>query len=299
MTVWYSGKDNYRKYTFANGLFNTELLDVEVGNRSMSEALVDALPASGIELLYSGGIDSEFVLNLCLANSIPVTAITMRLHCNGTVINTHDMYYSEKYCRQNGIDQTIIDLNVTPFYENGDYLDYLAPYQITMPHVATHLWLIEQCSHFPVMGGNYDWPWAHGEHRVISPMKHVYGQYDRFMQDRGITGIGNMLNHSLEINLLGIKEHLALLRNDVDHVYGFGYTDNNRLRKSLYENLGSSVIEPRFNSYGWERVDPRIYNRKYYADYLESQFGTVKNTITWGYKMAEALGGAPGTWDQF
>lgn len=309
MDTWYSGINNFRKYTLITkdnvNYFNTELLDVEVPTgRSMSEAFCDTINESrlgkAVDLLFSGGIDSEFVLNLCLINNIPVRPITMRLHHNGIVVNTHDLYYSEKFCRERNLKHTIIDLNFKKFFDNGDHLGYLKPYKIIIPHVATHMWLMEQVDDFPVLCGDYNWPWTHDHNRVISPLRNGYSNYDRFMKDNGITGIGHMLNHSLEMNLIAIREHLRLMRGDNEN--RFDMTDGTEiifLKNHIYQNLSGVPLDVRFRSFGWEYIHTRFHDRTTIMANLVKEYGTFKESITWGQKVADVLGGSPGTWNKF
>jgi len=195
--IWQDGINNYKKYTHDINtdtkvhFFNTELLKVPDHNYiSLSEYCVDALQnrtTKFVDVLYSGGLDSELVLTLCLQHKIPVRAVTMRLVVNGYPINTHDLYYSEKFCRSNKVEHILIDLDVERFFESGRHYNYLKPYLITEPHVATHFWLLEQCDGFPILGGEYSWPWA--SKPLLSPHRHQYSCYDKFLVDNNIDGI--------------------------------------------------------------------------------------------------------------
>ena len=164
-----------------------------------------------VEVLYSGGLDSELVLMSCLRKNIPVKAITLLIRINGMILNTHDLYYAEKFCREHDVPHTILELDAVEFFQSGKFYDYLTPYYISEPHIATHMWLIEQCSHFPIIGG--DWPWVqtHKIDKILSPFKLEFSSYERFMQDKGIYGIGNMISHSLESSYKMIDLHIQYL----------------------------------------------------------------------------------------
>jgi hypothetical protein len=242
-----------------------------------------------VDILYSGGMDSECVLLSCLTNNIPVRAVTMRLLVNNYPINTHDLYYSEKFCRERSVEHKLIDLHVDSFFSNGDHLPYLRPYLITEPHVATHFWLFEQCIGFPVMGGEYSWPQFNK--RVLSPHRHAYSCYDKFLSDNGIHGIGNMLNRSLDINLLFIKNNLTLTKEG----YTGDFTNIPILKNKLFTIVGLGDFELRMKSYGWEDLNPILFNKTKFHIELIKEFGITQSSITWGQKIANALGGEPGT----
>ena len=139
--VWYDG-DGYLCNILEDNVHTLRVQEQEIHeNRSIYTVFDDLLSirqTETVEVLYSGGLDSELVLHVCKHNNIPVKAITMRLIAKGITINMVDMYYSTKFCREHEIEQKIVDLNVTDFYASGDYLRYLDPYEITEPHIATH-----------------------------------------------------------------------------------------------------------------------------------------------------------------
>lgn len=286
MIFWYEGENNYRLLSLLGNTFTTELLDVSTTDRNIHQIFSDNLSVRQtkyVDILYSGGLDSECILNSCLMQNIPVRAITMRLLVKGCAMNTHDLYYSEKYCRERGIEQKIIDLDVDKFFENGKHLEYLLPYRIEEPHVATHFWLFEQCEGFPVIGGDYSWPW-HTKDR-ISPHRISYSSYNRFLSDKSIHGIGNMLGHSIDSNRMFIREHIKC----------YDPTMVNKTKKQVYENLGLGTFELRFRSYGWDI--PAINKTNYKLELLK-EIKAIKNRIIWNTVVGNELSG-PGSNDSF
>lgn len=303
--VWNDGVDNYRKHTLMlsenkfQHRYELELLDTPLPetHRSLLEIVNDLISVrqtKTVEVLYSGGMDSELVLSACHALKVPLRAITMRLMTNGYPINTHDIYYSERYCRAKGIEQKFIDLDIELFYKNGEHLSYLRPYYISEPHVATHFWLFEQCTGFPVLGGEYSWPWSN--RKAISPHRHSYSQYDRFLADRGIHGIGNMLNSSLELNLLLIRTHLNLMDSNI-HDTSDKYIPI--FKCDLREKLNLEPAELRMKHYGWEGLPKSIFDKTLYCLHLQKEFGVVQSKIIWNNAIGEVLGIGKGSNEKY
>jgi hypothetical protein len=195
------------------------------------------------------------------------------------IANTHDLYYAEKFCREHNVEQTILELDALDFYNSGKYYDYVAPYYITEPHVATHMWLIEQCSHFPVIGG--DWPWVqmHKDHQILSPFKLEFASYERFMQDKGIHGIGNMISYSLESSHKMIELHVENYK---------GKETVAPFKQRMYSKI-EPTIEPRLKSHGWELSKQPNFNL------LTSKIELIKNvkptthSIKWGKIISNLL----------
>lgn len=305
--TWYSGHNNYKKHTVDRSLgysdegyelikFSIELLDVPLRPyTSLHEIINDDLSVrqtKTVEILYSGGLDSECILKSCIHNNIPVRALTGRLRVNGYPINTHDLYYAEKFCRENNVEQVFVDLDVDKFLESGDYLQYMKPYDNWGPHVAIHYWLFEQATGFPVLGGEYSWPWP--DKRIISPHRMIHISYDRFLQDRGIHGIGSMLSNSLETNSQLIRSQLALIDNNPGK-YSADDSLISHLKRDLYTGLGFGDLELRMKSYGWDTAIPGVLDILKYIP-PESEFGRiVEEQVTWGQTIADALGGTPGS----
>lgn len=274
-TKWSSGLNGFKKHRLIKNYFTTELTECqfELG-RDIDAIFLDHLskkPSNKIEILYSGGADSELVLLSCLRNKIPFEVMTMAIIKQGIVLNVTDLYYSEKFCRTNDIKQNILYLDVDKIFDNGKYLDYLVPYTITEPHVASHFWLIEQCSHYPVFGG--DWPWYQKLKKVLSPQKVAYSSYERFMKDKGISGIGNMIGHSFESCYYFIQKQK---------------TSNHKLVPLLKQEM-YGMQEPRLRSYGWEQVPADVLDMKRYQLELLKKLNAPKSEIVWGNQIANLI----------
>ena len=284
---WNVGLNGFKKCTLELGekshKFTTELLDVPFENgRNITDIFNDHLSnrqTKYVEVLYSGGLDSELVLLSCLRNNIPVIAITLVIKIDGLIINTHDLYYAEKFCRENNITHKLIELDADNFFQNGDHLKYLSPYYIIEPHVATHLWLIEQCSYFPIIGG--DWPWVqtHTENKVLSPFRLEFASYERFMIDKGIHGIGNMVSFSLESSVKLIQIHLD------NYISGESIsTFKSRMYQTMYPELNT-----RLKSHGWENHKTNKFNILLYKIELIKKLKPTNHLIKWNNTIKTLL----------
>jgi hypothetical protein len=284
---WNVGLNDFKKCTLELGenshKFTTELLDVPFeNNRNITDIFNDHLvnrQTKYVEILYSGGLDSELVLLSCIKNSIPVIAITLVIKIEGLIINTHDLYYAEKFCRDNNITHKLVELDADKFFQNGNHLSYLCPYYIIEPHVATHLWLIEQCSYFPIIGGDWPWPHTHVENKVLSPFRLEFSSYERFMKDKGINGIGNMISYSLESSYKLIEIHLN------NHIPGETISNfKSRMYQVMYPEL-----KTRLKSYGWEQHRTKSFNLIHYKTELIKQLKYTIPFIKWNHTIKNLL----------
>jgi hypothetical protein len=272
---WSTGLNGYKKHTLHENHFTTELTECQFEpGRNLDNIFVDHLinrPNSPVELLYSGGSDSELVLISLMKNKIPVEVMTMVIQIKGITLNITDLYYSEKFCRENNIKQNLFYLDADELYNSGKYLEYLLPYNIIEPHVASHFWLIEQCNNYPIFGG--DWPWYQKHKNVLSPFRLAYSNYERFMHVKGITGIGNMIGHSFESSykFIELQKHY---NEDIVPL----------LKQKMY-----GLNNPRLRSYGWEQSLPSVFNITKYKIELLKKLGPHYSEIKWGKQISDLI----------
>lgn len=292
--TWYEGYNNYKKHTLTTNegkveRFHTEILDVELmDTTNIFEIFNEHLnqrQTRTVEVCYSGGLDSELSLISCLHNKIPVRAITMRIFTGEVLLNTHDVYYSESFCREHNVEQKFVDLDIVKYFETGDYIEVLRPYKIKSAASALQIWLLNQCTGFTVLGGDYSWPWVIKP--VLSPHSHGYNIFSTIMKDLGIHGISNMLGHSLDSNLKFLESHLKVFnheKHDPSDRLKLPY-----LKRDVFEHAGFKNLKPRLKSYGLDPVPPRPYN-----SICTELFGDCTNSISWGESISKLLGDNPG-----
>jgi len=293
--TWFEGLNDYKKckatYDDTGKLthFHTEIRDVELmDTTNIFEIFNNHLSqrqTKTVEVCFSGGLDSEIALISCIHNKIPVRAITMRIYTGEVLINTHDVYYSEKFCREHHIEQKFVDLDIVKFYETGDYIEMLRPYNIKSAGAALHLWLLKQCSGYVIMGGDYSWPWV--VNPIVSPHQHGYNMYYQYMKDNSIHGIGNMLGYSLDSNIKFIKSHMTVYnheKHDPSDRFKLPY-----LKRDVFEHAGFANLEPRLKAYGLDMVPSRPYN-----NICTELFGDCISSISWGETLNHVLGPNPG-----
>ena len=249
---WSDGLNNYKQHKIAYKKHYIDyklLINGDVPNSSFDEIVLKNLEGNQlpIHLLYSGGIDSEFVLVMLKKLNVQFDVVTMKLTYKNLIINTQDIYCSDKFCRHNNIKQKIITLDCKKFYESDDYKKFIEPYSINSAYLSSQFWLLSQLDGFNIIGGNYFWPQFQKDNPVLSPMTYGSNFHQKFMNDNNIRGIGNMLSHSYAINYLLIQEHKK-------HV-GTSQIGVKEIKSKIYKTLSESNLELRNISHGWENRD--------------------------------------------
>ena len=103
--------------------------------------------------------------------------------------------------------------------------------------------------------------------------------FARFMQDKGINGIGNMISYSLESSFKLIQIHLD------NHIPGESVsTFKSRMYQTMYPEL-----ETRLKSHGWENHKTNKFNLVQYKIELIKQLKPTKHLIKWNNTIKTLL----------
>jgi hypothetical protein len=81
---------------------------------------INDLKEGPLHLMYSGGIDSEYALNIFLHMGIDITPVIVRLLPD---YNNHDIDYAFKFCQQHNLEPIVIDINFDEFVTSGKMTD--------------------------------------------------------------------------------------------------------------------------------------------------------------------------------
>ena len=84
--------------------------------RRAAEYIYDCSTNKQIYLMYSGGIDSEFMLSIFLSLKIPFIPVIIELTPD---YNTHDTKYAYQFCKQNNLLPLIYSINFNNFVSSG------------------------------------------------------------------------------------------------------------------------------------------------------------------------------------
>jgi hypothetical protein len=96
--------------------------------------------------------------------------------------------------------------------------------------------------------------------------------YEKFMQDKRITGIGNMISHSFESSYRFIE----LQKQSDENIVPL-------LKQQMYK-----ILVPRIRSYGWEQ-SKQLFNITKYKMELLKKLGASKSNIIWGDQISKLI----------
>jgi len=160
-----------------------------------------------VNIMYSGGIDSEIVAEACRRYSIPHRLHFMALVHNNKIFN--DVDYQNAMLYSPSVE--VHHLEFDKFFNSGDYIDYALKYKTQSPQLACHLKAASDVGSNLVFGGDTMYFYYNHVSKQAEFKTTHFGHfcYDNITNEKG--GIGNMANatYSLLIKWLVIQAELA------------------------------------------------------------------------------------------
>lgn len=92
-------------------------------------------------IMYSGGLDSEFVVSVFLKLGMPITPVILRLNNN---YNAHEIDYAFWFCEERGLTPKVVDLNFDKFVESGELIRIAESVQCAVYQLPASMWLASQ-----------------------------------------------------------------------------------------------------------------------------------------------------------
>lgn len=280
---WYSGYNNYKIQTKSDNQFTVEFSEQEIDKNLTIQQVyrnhLQSITKPFVEILYSGGLDSEILMLSLLEMKIPIRVKSLKLYFNDCLLNGYDLYFIDNFCRSRNIDVEYIDLEITKFHGSAFDIDVCAKYHMQKPYHSFTFYALQRCEGYVIMGGEYPWvSKVNGKYFLNCPSI-PFSSYELYFKDNGLEGIGNMQTYTLNSLYLFVKSHLQT----VDGVYDkyhkkFDYVEIGNIKHEVFKNLGYN-LSPRFKMTGFE---PLIRYKKYHEDITEDfkkQFTQYEGTI--------------------
>lgn len=206
-----------------------------------------------LNLLYSGGLDSEYVLSVFLKLGMDIQPVIMNVTSHsGEVYNVHESKYAFKFCKQHGLTPTIIDLNFDQFVESGQFLSIAESVQCAAYQLPASMWLASQIDGTVITGNDpphlklntTDNLWYLDEEEIIHSQFNYFKQYN-------VYGTPFFLSYTPEMMLsFLIDPAMVALANG----HFPGKTGTNSTKLYVFNNGSGFNLEQRVKQHGYEQV---------------------------------------------
>lgn len=202
MTTYTTGHRNYQtvEYDSVSRKLTTTFNEQSIFQcNSLRESLQNDVRGVGnkkIAVMFSGGMDSEIVLEVCRDIGVNFYAVFCLYTYKSMPVNTHELYHVEKYCRENNTKLKIIRLDLEWFFEYGEYLEYAKTYICNIAQIVPYLWIIDQIDDCLLLGGDAPHIVNNNPLKFFEP---IIGQtsMERMFAMQQRAGIPNFLTYSL------------------------------------------------------------------------------------------------------
>lgn len=260
-------KDNYIQF-FGNGpdwKLNFGLPTRTVSNYFQETCLVAEhlweQRQGSVNLLYSGGLDSEYALNVFLHLGMNVRPVIVNLK---PAYNYHETRWAFDFCEAKGLNPIIIDINFDHFVQSGMMYEYAIKMESCLYHYSAIAHAIDQLDGTVVLGEGE--PYICYVPESNSWNIELY-EYDycimKHLKNTRRQGIADFLSYSIEM-------HLAFLRDQrIEELAANqwpGKLGSNTSKVVVYNRHSNFNIEPRWKHHGYEVIEKsQIFNHEDFA----------------------------------
>jgi hypothetical protein len=246
-------KNNYISGHGSGNTWNVSISTPERPVRSYYEETVIAAEmvwsqkTSPLYLCYSGGLDSEYVLNVFLQLGMNIQPVIMR-----TQYNHPETKYAFKLCDEKNIKPIIIDLDYDKFVESGKFIEIANETKCAAYQYIANMWLTDQIDGTVITGDsnphlflNHDNKW------YVDEWEPTYRQFDFFRKYR-IEGTPFFLSYTSEQFFSFIVDPTIqkLANNEIPGKQG-SYSS----KVHVYNNQDKFILEQRKKLTGYELVE--------------------------------------------
>jgi hypothetical protein len=153
------------------------------------------------QVLYSGGLDSQYVCEVLLYLKIDFEPIIINLKNNaGDIMNWHDIKYAYEFCSSKNINPVTYDLNFEKFVEDGIHLEIAESVTCSGTAMPATAYVARQLDGFSLLGN--DPPYLRCENDIwyLEELEYIHGLL-RFYKKYNVNGCPFLLSYTPEMML--------------------------------------------------------------------------------------------------
>ena len=201
---------------------------------------------SPLYLCYSGGLDSEYVLNVFLQLGMNIQPVIMN-----TQYNHPETKYAFKLCNEKNIKPIIIDLDYDKFIESGKFIELATKTKCSAYQYIANMWLTSQIDGTVITGDSDPHLFLNKNKWYVDEIEPTYTQFNYFSQN-SIEGTPFFLSYTAEqyLSFLLDPTMQQLANNQIP-----GKTGSYSSKVHVYNNQNNFVLEQRTKLTGYELVE--------------------------------------------
>lgn len=203
-----------------------------------------------IHLLYSGGLDSEYALNVFMHLGMSVRPVIVQLNPG---YNYHETKWAYEFCESRNLDPVIIDIDFDRFVRSGMIYDYAVKMESCLYHYSALAYAIDQLDDTIVLGEGE--PYICYMPETNSWNVELY-EYDycimKHMRNTQRHGIADFLSYSIEMHLAFLNDQQI---SQLAHNQCPGKLGSNTSKVMVYNRHNNFNLVPRWKHHGYEVIE--------------------------------------------
>ena len=210
---------------------------------------IEASKQGKLYLMYSGGVDSEYALEVFLSQGIEITPVIIKL---GNY-NQHDLDYAYKFCTGKGIIPMIIDIDFDHFVTSGQLLDISLAIKSSIHHRAATAYAIGLLDGTVICGDGE--PYIRldpiSDKWQVTIYEHDYAVVNYYRQNN-ILGTPQFNRHTPEMmSAFLLEPQMKLLANNAVE----GKLGSDSSKYIIYNRTSNFKIASRPKYHGYEKIE--------------------------------------------
>jgi hypothetical protein len=262
-------------YLYGTGHGETWHVNIEPPNRKVKTYFEETLDAveyvhanktGKFQVLYSGGLDSQYVCEVLLYLGIEFDPVIIELKNNsGEVLNLHDIKYAYEFCEAKNISPIIYDLNFQNFVNSGKNVEIAESVSCCSFALPATMYVASQLDGFSLLGN--DPPYLRYEKDkniwVLEELEYIHSLL-RYYDKYNVNGCPFLLSYTSEMMLSFLVDPniVKLCTNQLP-----GKTGSNSTKSYAFNN-GSNFNMPLYDFVSQSRIKFTGYEKIYHSDMM-------------------------------
>lgn len=248
----------FNNYLRGTGNGPTWHVDIDPPNRPVASYFEETIKTAEyiyanktgkLYVLYSGGMDSEYVCNVLLYLKIPFTPVIIKLQPS---YNDHDVEYAYKFCRDKNLKPVIFDIDYDKFVKTGKIVEIAESMDCCSLMIPATMHVAEQLDGFVLMGNDPPYmrlnqstnTWQLEEEEVIHSIM-------KFFHRKNLQGCPFFLSYTPEMLLSFLLE--PSMKKLANHRFP-GRLGTNSTKIEVFNNGSGFNMENRIKFTGYETI---------------------------------------------
>jgi hypothetical protein len=218
------------------------------------------------QVLYSGGLDSQYVCEVLLHLKMPFDPIIIELIDNdGNVLNQHDIVYAYEFCKSKNIEPVIYKLNFYDFVDSGRNVEIAESATCCSHALPATMHVASQLDGFTLLGN--DPPYMRYEKDidlwVLEELEYIHS-LQRYYKKYNVNGCPFLLSYTPEMMLSFLLDP-SIVKLGTGQLPG--KTGSNSTKSHVFNN-GSNFNMPIYDFVTQKRIKLTGYEQIYHSDIM-------------------------------